>query len=96
MRDIDYSKQLYLYDDRSKYDYFLKVTEIIFQDEDSILCKTVIYGHDEYEGEAEEEKMLIDKTTGEVKNSNFYSWLATSDQTWVDEKVAHMKELNNE
>lgn len=96
MRDIDYSKQLYLYDDRSKYDYFLKVTEIIFQDEDSILCKTVLYGNAEYEGEKEEEKMLIDKATGEVKNSDYYSWLATSDQDWVDKTVAHMKELNEE
>lgn len=87
MTETDYTQQLYLYDDRSKYDYLLKVTEIIFQDEDTILCKTVMVGADEYNGQVEEEKILIDKVSGEVRNSNFYSWLVTSDQEWVDEAI---------
>ena len=87
MTETDYTKQLYLYDDRSKYDYLLKVTEIIFQDEDTILCKTVMVGSDEYNGQVEEEKILIDKVSGEVRNSNFDSWLVTSDQEWVDEEI---------
>lgn len=87
MTETDYTKQLYLYDDRSKYDYLLKITEIIFQDEDTILCKTVMVGSDEYNGQVEEEKILIDKVSGEVRNSNFYSWLVTSDQEWVDEAI---------
>lgn len=87
MRNIDYNKQLYLYDDRSKYDYMFKVVEIIFQDEDNILCRVETIGGPEDTGHKLEEKILIDKQSGEVKNSDYYSWYATSDQEWVDETI---------
>lgn len=84
---IDYTQPLYLYDDRSKYDYFLKVSKIIFQDDETMLCKTVMIGSSEYDGQVEEESIMIDKASGEVRNSNFDSWLVTSDQGWVDEEL---------
>lgn len=83
----DYTKQLYLYDDRNKYDYLLKVNEIIFEDEDIILCKAIIIGPSEYGSEAEQEKLLINKKTNEVVNNDYYSWRATSDDQWVTTKI---------
>lgn len=90
MKEIDYTKQLYLYDDRSKYDYMLKVTDIIFEDKDTIVCKTVMVGVPDYDGQVEEEKIMIDKETGEVKNSDYWSWYATSDQDWIKKEIEHL------
>ncbi len=90
MEELDYNKQLYLYDDRSKEDFLLKVSKIIFEDEKSILCETVMIGSPEYANQVEEERILIDKDSGAVLNSNFYSWLATSDEVWANEEVEKM------
>ena len=47
-------------------------------------------GSPEYANQVEEERLLIDKDSGAVLNSNFYSWLATSDEEWVNEEVEKM------
>lgn len=96
MEKVDYSKQLYLYDDRSKYDYVLKVTEIIFENEDTLLCKTVCWGSPEYDNQEEDQTIMIDKINGQVSNSDFYSWLVTSDENWIKEEVEEMIERYNE
>lgn len=96
MQKVNYKKQLYLYDDRSKYDYVMKVSEILYEDNESILCKAVCWGTEEYNNQVEEEVLLIDKKAGEVRNSNFYSWLVTSDQKWITEQVEHLIEMYNE
>lgn len=96
MKPVNYNEQLYLYDDRSKYDYMLKVIDIIFQDEDSMLCKVETIGSPEESGHVLEEKILIDKQTGEVKNSEYYSWYVTSDQEWINKEIQHLIDLANE
>ena len=95
MENVDYSKQLFLYDDRSKYDYVLKVHEVLFENKENILCKAVSWGIPEYDNILENETLLIDKKTGEVKNSEFYSWRVTSDEKWIAEQVQHMIEMNS-
>lgn len=96
MKEINYSKQLYLYDDRSKYDYVMKVTEILYEDSESILCKAICWGVSEYDNQVEEETLLIDKKEEQVRNSNFDSWLVTSDKKWITAQVEHIIEMYNE
>lgn len=94
MQDTDYSKQIYLYDDRNKYDYMLKVTDILFEDDTVILCKTIMMGVPEYDGQEEEEKILINKTNDQVNSSQYDSWMATSDKKWIKQKMKEMIEIS--
>lgn len=87
---IDITKEVYFYDDRNQSGYFYKMKKILYQDEQSCLCIGKAT-----EDSIEDEKIFFDIHTGEVNSSELYSWLATNDTVWIEEKIAKMLEDNN-
>ncbi len=63
-------KTIELYDDRSKTDERLRVTQVLFEDSDVILARA------RFDEDTSDHTLLIGKARGEVLTSNFEFWYA--------------------
>lgn len=83
MEKINVLQPIYFYDDRSKYDWMLKLKSVLFIDEDTCLC--LAQCTDETAG-MKDEKILFNIQTGEVLTADYYSWIATNDVEWAEQE----------
>lgn len=92
---IDPSKTVYFYDDRSKCDYFYKLKEILYQDEDSCLC---IAEPTELDSQypIKNEKIYFNLHSKEVESTDFSFWLATNDFQWIEKEIIRIKARSKE
>ena len=88
---IDTTLQVYLYDDRNKDDFLLKLVEVLYQDDQTCLgrfepialVQEVVDAMD-----PKSFKILFDLESREVDSEDFWSWLATDNQEFADELLA--------
>jgi hypothetical protein len=80
MENIDVTKTVYIYDDRSKYDWMLKLDKVLYVDTDTCLCMATSTNPD-YKLTV---KIQFNILTGEVADRDYYSWIATNDVEWAE------------
>lgn len=92
-KEIDITKDMYFYDDRSKYDYMYRLVTVLYNDDEFALCLVTCT----MMGEGiPDEKFLVDLRTAEVKNSDYDSWMATNNIEWAEKEDLRIRERANE
>ena len=79
---LDFNKPVHIYDNRSKSNTTLLVTNVLFINNKFALCKAIM---NTLTPEPIDELLLINLDSDEVMNSNYSSWIAyNSDQSWIE------------
>ena len=79
---LDFDKPVHIYDDRSKSDTTLLVTNVLFINNKFALCKAIF---NTLTPEPVDELLLINLESHEIMNSNYFSWVAyNSDASWIE------------
>jgi hypothetical protein len=85
---IDCSLPIYFYDDRDKYDSMMKLTQVLYQDEETCVCiaswtapHLIPYTT----------KLMFNIADGQVVNGDYDSWIATNDVEWAEAEDARIQ-----
>jgi hypothetical protein len=81
MENIDVTKTVYFYDDRSKYDSMMKLTDVLYVDDDTCVCITHWTAP---ELQQHSTKLMFGIKDGYVINGDYDSWIATNDTVWAE------------
>ncbi len=81
---INLEENVFFYDDRSKYDDMLKLSEILYQNKDICLCNAKWIIEEQI---TEPVLILFNTQTRQVLMSDYYSWYATNNKAWVEENI---------
>jgi|SRR5476651_1535811 len=85
---INCSLPIYFYDDRNKYDSMMKLTQVLYQDEDTCVCIANWTAPHIAEYTT---KLMFNIADGQVINSDYNSWIATNDVAWAEEEDARIQ-----